>query len=248
MHARSGYRTAIKEGLISGFPVVLGYFPVAIAFGLLSKNTGVSFWDTVLFSVLVFAGASQFMALDLIKAGAATGNIILATFLLNLRHFMMSASLSIKMKEIRKHWLIFIAFGVTDETFSVTSFTDKKLRVPFLLTLHGVSHASWILGTATGFLAGSILPLSLQSSLGVALYALFTALLVPEFKKSRPAVVLSIISGTIYALVSWSGLVPSSWSLITAIVAASLIGAFIFKDDAGTFKTSTDKGTEVSEG
>lgn len=232
MSERSHVSVSIKEGIISGLPLVLGYFPVAMSFGLLSKTVNISFRDSCLFSIMVFAGASQFMALDLIKAGIATGNIILATFLLNLRHLVMSASLSVRLKEIKKHWLIFIAFGITDEFFSITYLSNRKLNVPFLLALHGVSYCSWVLGTAVGYLAGAVLPMTVQISLGIGLYAMFTALLVPEVKKSLPVLFLSTFSGILYAIISYLKILPASWSLIAAIIAASVLGALFIKDDA----------------
>lgn len=66
----------IGSGILAALPLMLGYIPVAIAYGLLAKNTGLSLIDMVLFSLIVYAGASQFMALDLIIAGVSTGNII----------------------------------------------------------------------------------------------------------------------------------------------------------------------------
>lgn len=223
--------TNLKDGMISGLPIVIGYFPVAVAFGLLAKTVHISFIDTCLFSIIVFAGASQFMALDLIKAGIATGDIILATFLLNLRHLMMSASLSIRLKEIKKRWLPFITFGVTDETFSVSSMKGGNLNAQFLFALHGISYASWVLGTITGYLAGSNLPVSLQSSLGVGLYAMFAALLIPETKKSSNILILALISGAIYLIIDYFELLQSGWSLITTIVVASGTGVILLKDD-----------------
>ncbi len=224
--------TSIKQGVLTSIPLIFGYFPVAMAFGMLSKNIGISFRDTSFFSIFVFAGASQFMALDLINAGISTGNIIIATFLLNLRHLMMSASLSLRLQEIKKHWLLFIAFGVTDESFSVTSLINRKLNVPFLLTLYGLSYSSWVIGTITGYLIGSILPLAVQNSLGIGLYAMFMALLVPETKKSMPILCLSVFSGLLYIFISYFNLFSSSWSLIGTIIIASGAGAFFIKDSA----------------
>ena len=125
-------KSSFKDGVITSIPVVVGYFPVAMAFGLLSKSTDISLLDSFLFSVFVYAGASQFMALDLIKASIGTGSIILSTFLLNLRHGMMSASLALRLKNVKRKWLYFIAFGVTDETFSISSLKEGELNVPFL--------------------------------------------------------------------------------------------------------------------
>lgn len=222
---------SFRNGIMSGLPIVIGYFPVAMAFGLLSKTVDVSFRDSSLFSLIVFAGASQFMALDLIKAGIATGDIILATFLLNLRHLMMSASLSVHLKETKKRWLLFIAFGITDETFSVSSIKGGKLDTPFLLALHGISYSAWVLGTITGYLVGTILPVTLQNSLGIGLYAMFAALLIPEIKKSNSILILSVLSGAIYIFIDYFKLLPSGWTLIITIVAASGIGVLFLKDD-----------------
>ena len=94
------HSTSLKEGFISGLPIVIGYIPVAMAFGLLAKSMNVSFKDNFLFSSVVFAGSSQFLALGLIQAGISAGSIILSVFLLNLRHFMMSAALSMRLKGI----------------------------------------------------------------------------------------------------------------------------------------------------
>ena len=230
MTEKNPLSSSVKEGILTSIPLIFGYFPVAMAFGLLSKNIGISFQETGIFSIFVFAGASQFMALDLINAGISTGNIILATFLLNSRHLMMSASLSLRLQEIKKRWLIFIAFGVTDESFSITSLIKRKLDAPFLLSLYGLSYLSWVTGTLAGYLVGTILPLAVQNSLGIGLYGMFMALLVPETKKSLPILFLSIFSGVLYTVISYFNLLSSSWSLIATIIMASGIGAFFIKD------------------
>lgn len=220
-------KNQIKEGLMVGLPLTLGYFPVAMAFGLLAKNTGISFQDTSLFSILVYAGASQFMALDLILAGVSFSSIILATFLLNLRHMVMSASLSLKFEDFNKRWLALIALGITDESFSVLSFTKGKLSLPFILALQISGYFSWLAGTMLGHLVGEILPQSLQASLGIGLYAMFAALLVPEIKKSRNVLALSAISGSIYILLFKSGKFTTGWDIILAIIISSALGVAI---------------------
>lgn len=221
----------IKEGFIAALPVIIGYFPIAVGFGLLSKNTNVSFIDTSLLSLMVYAGASQFMALDLIRAGVGMGSIILATFLLNLRHMMLSASLSVNLSGIDRAYLPLIAFGITDETFSVASFNKEKINVPFILTLNLLSFSSWITGTMVGFLVGELLPDSLQTSLGVGLYAMFAALLFPEFKKSVNTFFLFVISAIIYIILYYSRMFTAGWDIILGIIISSALGIIIFKED-----------------
>lgn len=218
----------IKEGLVAAIPIGIGYFPIAMAFGLLAKNTSLSFRDTSLISILVYAGASQFMALDLIGAGVSTGSIILATFLLNLRHMMMSASLSLNFENIRKKFLPLIGFGITDETFSVISFNKEKINLFFVLTLTIFAYLSWVIGTMVGYAVGEVLPLALQSSLSIGLYAMFAGLLSPEINKSKNILYLSIMSAVIYAVVFYSNIFPSGWDIILAIIISSALGVVLF--------------------
>jgi len=223
----------IKEGLAAGLPIVLGYFPISMAFGLLAKGVHISLLDSCLFSLVVFAGASQFMALDLIQTGIPSLDIIIATLLLNLRHLMMSASLAVRLREsavIPKVWLPFIAFGITDESFSVASLRRGKLSVSYLLALQGGAYLAWFAGTFTGYLAGSALPTAVQSSMGVGLYAMFTAILTPEIKKSRQVLLLTALSGGLYACIALFRLLPTGWGLIVTIVGAAALGVILLPD------------------
>lgn len=224
----------IKEGLIVGSPLTLGYFPIAMAFGILSKNTGISFGDTSLFSIMVYAGASQFMALDLILADVTTGGIILATFLLNLRHMVMSASLALKLDNFNKKWIPLVALGITDESFSVLSFTEGKLNLPFILSLQMSGYLSWVAGTMVGFLVGEILPQSLQTSLGIGLYAMFISLLAPEIKKSKDVLCLALISGITYISISYFKIFGSGWDIILGIIISAILGVLILDKDIKT--------------
>lgn len=224
-------RHEIRDGFVSAMPMIIAYFPIAMAFGLLSKNTHLNFRDTTLFSAMVFAGASQFMALDLIAAGVSFGSIILATFLLNLRHMVMSASLSLRLKDVKRSYFPLIAFGITDETFSVASFRKEKLTLPYILVLNTLSYGSWLLGTMVGYLIGGILPQSLQSSLSIGLYAMFVGLLIPEVKGSKNIFYLAITSAIIYSVIYYTKILNSGWDIIFAIVLSSLIGVFIFSDE-----------------
>lgn len=230
MHLTHENKNGFKQGVRSAIPIIIGYFPVAMAFGLLANTINVSFLDSFLFSLLVFAGASQFMALDLIKAGIATGDIILATLLLNLRHLMMSASLAVKIKETKKRWLFFIAFGITDETFAVASLKEGKLTGLFLLALQGLSYSAWVCGTVVGYLVGAILPAIVQSSLGIGLYAMFAAIIAPEIRRSLDVLILTLISGFLYAIIFYFRLLPSGWDIIGTILISSVLGVLILKD------------------
>ena len=219
------------EGVKTGLPIFLGYFPMAMAFGLMAKAGGLGFLQALSFSVFVFAGASQFMALGLLSAGAAVGEIILATFLLNFRHLLMSASLAAHLKEEKRSRLAVIAFGVTDETFAVASTLPKVPGLHFLMGLEGIAYSGWVGGTVAGFLVGSSLPASIQASLGITLYAMFAAILVPQFKRSWGIVFLAIGSGVIHLLLGALKIMPAGWSIITAMVLTAILGALFIQDE-----------------
>lgn len=221
----------IRQGIKSGLPIVVGYIPAAMAFGLLARTGGVSLLDTFLFSTVVFAGASQFMALNLLAAGTATGEIILATLLMNFRHFLMSASVAQRLKGSSKKWLPLVAFWMTDESFSVASLRQEKLSIPFVLTMQCSAYLAWAAGTILGFLIGSALPSAIQESMGVALYAMFVAILLPEAKKSVQVSILALGAGGIHCLLTVSKFFPSGWNLIIAIIIASLLGACLFPEE-----------------
>lgn len=223
----------IIHGTKIGLTIALGYVPVAIAFGLLAKVAGISLLDTFLFSAMVFAGASQFMALNLLQAGIAPGQIVLATFLLNFRHFLMSASLGARLDTIQRMWLPFVAFGVTDEGFSVIATRKGDLTVPFVLSLELVSYIGWVLGSVLGHIAGNILPDLVQASMGIALYALFMSILVPSIQTSRKALVLAMGAALANVIFTHLRLLPPGWTLIAAVVISAAFGSLISNDEEG---------------
>ena len=112
-------RRDFLKGIKGATPIVLGFLPIGLAFGVLAVQAGLSIAEVFLMSLLVYAGSSQFIAVGLIGAGASIGAIIITTFLVNSRHILMSASLAPYMKKISNKLLTIIGFGVTDETFAV---------------------------------------------------------------------------------------------------------------------------------
>jgi len=217
----------IKDALNDGFPIIMGFIPIAMAFGILSKSAGITLMESVGFSMMVFAGASQFIALNLLIAGASIGEIILTTLLVNFRHFLFAASLSPKITKDMKKAVPLIAFGLTDETFSVASLKEKALSKEYMLVLEFSVYSAFAGGTLLGYVLGGILPTVVQLSMGIALYALFTAILVPEMKKSSKVIILLILSGIINTGCLYGLKLSQGWSIIISIVLVSILGMFI---------------------
>lgn len=229
-----------KSGLAAGVPILVGYLPVAVAFGILSKTTGLTPWQGFSISAFVFAGASQFIALNLLAVGAGLGEIILTTFIVNLRHLLMSASLSARItaKQAVKP---FLAFGVTDEVFSVASFREGGVTPGFLLALELTAYSSWVAGTVLGYLLGAILPPLLSASMGIALYAMFVALLVPQARKSRPILFMAIAAAALNSLLCALGVLSQSWNLLISIIVVAAGGALLTKESDQKTEQQTEE-------
>ncbi|WP_321416993.1 AzlC family ABC transporter permease [uncultured Desulfobacter sp.] len=225
------------DAIKAGIPIFIGYFPAAVAFGILARTTGTTFSEAMLFSIVVFAGASQFIALNLLATGMGPVGIILTTLLVNFRHFLMSAYLSTRIRERAVKYYLPMAFGVTDETFSVMSFSQKKLTRQFVMPLELTAYTGWVSGTLAGFVLGRFMPDILTQSMGVALYALLLAILMPELKSSLRSLVLAISSGLFNWFLVTANILPKGWSIIVCILVVATAGAFfnpgfIKKDNA----------------
>lgn len=221
----------IIDGIKDGIPIFLGYFPVAMAFGILSKGTGLTLDETLGFSMVVFAGAAQFIGVSMIAIGASAMEIVLTTLFLNFRHFLMSASLATSIKGNRGLFRPLISYFVTDESFSVASFAGGQLTASYMLPMQLTGYVGWALGTTVGYLIGSVLPPLLQQSMGIGLYAMFVALLVPELKQSKKAIVLSVLAGIVNTgFRSFLGL-AQGWSIVISIVFVSLIGVMLWQGE-----------------
>jgi 4-azaleucine resistance transporter AzlC len=227
---------AFKEGLKAGIPIAVGYLPIAIAFGLMAKATGIPNYVGILMSLILYAGASQFVGINLLALGAASWEIVLTTFILNLRHFLMSASLSQSLKpESSKALLPLVSFGITDETFTVASLNSKdKLEVGYLLGLNLIAYSAWNIGTWCGLFLASGLPQSLKDSMGIALYAMFIGLLVPSAAKSKPVLIISLTAAATHALIKWIPIfdgVSTGWSIIISTIIAAAVGTYLYPQE-----------------
>lgn len=219
---------SLWQGVRAGVPIAVGYVPIAVAFGLLAGRSGLSLGESAWMSAVVYAGASQFIGVQLWTTGAGPVTLILTTFLVNLRHLLMSASLSTRLAAPRnrreRRWLPLVAFGVTDETFAVASLGPRgNLSLPYLLGLNLTAYSAWVGGTLLGGVAGLLLPATLAASMNIALYAMFIGLLIPSVRGSlRVAFIAATAAGvnSLLLALDW----PRGWALVVAAVAAAALG------------------------
>ncbi|WP_412733974.1 AzlC family ABC transporter permease [Heyndrickxia coagulans] len=214
---------SFKPGLQAGASIAIGYFPIALTFGLLSKTTGLTLIETVLMSLIVYAGASQYMGLSLIAAGTSPFVIILTTFVINIRHFLMTAALSQKVEEQSKWKRGLFAFGITDETFSVLATRNGKIPIGYGFGVTFIAYASWVVSSGIGYVIGANLPQFLQASMTVALYAMFIGLLVPFLKKSVKVLFLAALSAVSNSIFTGYGVMEEGWSIIVSTLLSAVL-------------------------
>lgn len=216
-------------GLKAGLSIAIGYFPVALTFGLLAKTSGLSIWEATAMSIFVYAGASQYMSLTLISKGVDPILIVLNTFVLNIRHFLMTAALNEKMQS-EKRWIKGIyAFGITDESFSVLATRkEEKIGTSFAFGVALIAYSSWVVFTAVGHVIGANLPQFLQAAMSIALYAMFVGLLVPSMRGNRKVVMLALIAAVINGFFYWTGILSTGWSILVATLASSIFVEIIY--------------------
>ena len=212
-----------SSGLKAGTSIAVGYFPIALTFGLLAKTTGLSLIEAVAMSIFVYAGAAQYISLSLITAGVAPAVIVLNTFIVNIRHFLMTAALNEKMQPDDRWKKALYAFGITDESFSVLA-TQKghKLSTSFAVGVIVIAYGSWVIFTAIGHLIGANLPQFLQASMSIALYAMFVGLLVPSMRGNRKVVSLALIAGAVNSLFYFTEWLSTGWAIMVSTLASAI--------------------------
>lgn len=225
-------KNAFKKGLKSGVPIGLGYFPVSFTFGFLTIAGGLPAWAGILISLTNLTSAGQFAGMNLIIAGAGYGEIALTTFVINLRYMLMSLALSQKIDKNIPIWqrMIF-AFGITDETFVVSSMEKTPVKAGYMFGLIIFPIVGWNLGTICGALISGTLPQDLQNAMGIALYAMFIALIVPAARDSMKVFLVVIIAVAVTCLMKYVpvfAFISSGFRIIIATVIASAAGAWLF--------------------
>ncbi|WP_100404901.1 AzlC family ABC transporter permease [Bacillus solitudinis] len=220
-------KSEFMRGVFAGVSIAIGYLPAALTFGLLAKSTGLSFVETVAMSLFVFAGAAQYMALNLIALGTGAIEIIFTTFIVNIRHLLMTASLSERVENDHPLIKACYSFGITDEVFAVTSTKEGTLKTSFIIGVATLAYSSWVINTGLGYIVGSALPETLQQSMAIALYAMFIALLIPSTKGQRKVLILAISAAFFNSTLSL--FIPNGWSIILATLLASVGIEFITK-------------------
>lgn len=236
-------------GLKRGLPIAMGYVPVSFTFGLMAVSGGLPIWMAVFISLSNLTSAGQFAGTNLILSGAGYLEITLTTFIINIRYMLMSLSLTQRFdKEMPLSRRMIVSYGITDEIFSVASMEKGILTFSFLLGLIIGPVLGWTTGTFLGALICTSLPENFSSAMGIALYAMFIAIILPPAKKSKPVMVIVLISVAITCILTYIPIfdvVSSGFRVIIATILGASVGAWLFPMRQEVEENSRKRGGEA---
>ena len=217
------------NGLRDGIPIALGYFSVSMAFGLTAAMLGFPVWSAVLISLTNVTSAGQAAAIQIMAHLGKLLEIAITTLIINMRYFLMSLSVSQKadssMSVLKR---MAVSFGITDEVFAVSMRRQKPLTASYMAGLILLPVIGWTSGTFAGSIATNILPPEISAAMGIALYGMFIAIIIPPARDNKNvlfAVSLAIVAGFLFAYAPVLKNISSGWATIIITVAVSSFAA-----------------------
>ena len=215
-----------------GMPICVGYFSVSFGFGAMAVAQGLSVLHAALISATNLTSAGQFAGLTVIAAGAAILEMILTQIVINSRYALMSMALGQRLgPTVGTGKRLAAAFFNTDEVFALGMARTQPLTVSYFTGAGTIAALGWVSGTAIGALAGSVLPMSLRNALGVMLYGMFIAIVVPQAKEEKPlcvGILLALVFSCLFAWVPVLTQVSAGLAIVICTVAAAAICALLF--------------------
>lgn len=219
------------RGLKAGIPIGLGYLSVSFSFGIVAISYGFTWWEAVLISMLTVTSAGQFAGISMMAYAGQAIPMLVSQLTINVRYSFMSVSLSQKLEEKFTGIYRFIfGFFMTDEIFAVAS-NEEVVTRSFFAGLSVLPYIGWSLGTLLGALLGSILPDRLMSALGLAIYGMFVAIVVPDMKKQKAVCIVVFIAAVLscmFYFVPVLNTIHAGLTISISAIIAAVIGAICF--------------------
>lgn len=221
-----------RQGLIDGVPIALGYISVSFGFGILCVKGGFDALTAVMISLTNVTSAGQLAGLGIMVALGSLMEIIVTEFVINMRYALMSISLTQKLDDsFTTPRRMICAFAMTDEIFAVASSREGKIGAKYFYGLMLLPVVGWVAGTALGALAGGLLPARVTDAMGIALYGMFLAIILPPSTKSRAVAICVAIAAALSILLNLLPLfsfLSSGFTIVICVVIASAVAALCF--------------------
>lgn len=237
-------KNPLLQGIIQALPIALGYLWVAFAYGVVCLEQGFPLWVPTLISLSNYTGTGQFVGTNLIALNALYSELILTMFIINIRYSLMSILISQKLSPKITIWQRFIiAFGVTDENFAVAIKQQQPLTFSYLIGLMFCAYIGWVSGTVLGAVMGNIFPTILLKSFGIALYAMFVAIIIPMGVESKPIAALIVISigcSCLFYFIPKLKNIGEGWVMTSVSIVCTTIIALLFPHEALSKKELND--------
>ncbi|MBQ8183420.1 MAG: AzlC family ABC transporter permease [Clostridia bacterium] len=219
---------SFKKGLKDGLPICIGYFSVAFAFGIFATENGLTVFQATILSLTNLTSAGQLAAVPIITGGGSLAELALSQIVINSRYSLMSVSLSQKFSpDVKLKDKLYISYANTDEIFAVSISQKGEIGKKYMLGLMIPPMVGWTTGTLAGALAGNILPAMVTAALGLAIYGMFIAIVVPVAKKEKATalcVFISVVLSCVFRYVPLLNKVPSGFTvIICAVVSAGIL-------------------------
>ena len=222
----------LKRGMKDGIPIALGYVSVSFTFGLMAVSAGMSWWQAVLISMTNLTSAGQFAGLDIMIAGGTLIEMALSQLVINLRYALMSLSLSQKVdKTLNTFYRFIVGVGITDEIFAVAVNQKQKVSRYYMFGLIAIPYVGWAGGTLAGAVLGGVLPDIVSSALGIAIYGMFIAIIIPKAREHScymKVILIAVVMSCLFRWVRGLNKVSSGFVIIICAVVASAIGAILY--------------------
>ncbi|MDE6833772.1 MAG: AzlC family ABC transporter permease [Ruminococcus sp.] len=218
------------RGISHGIPIALGYLSVSFGFGIKAVSVGISILWASLISATNLTSAGQTAGIDIIAVGGTLIEMILVQLTINIRYSLMAISLSQKLdKNFTLLHRLVASYGITDEIFGVCSAQKEKLTPLYMYGIILISAIGWVSGTALGATAGQLLPESVSNALGIVLYGMFMAIIIPPARRQKSVLIVVILSALTSILFKYLfTAVSSGFAVIISAVIASVVGAIVF--------------------
>ncbi len=218
------------RGMAHGIPIALGYLSVSFGFGIKAVQAGLTTLTATIISALNLTSAGQAAGVDIIAAGGTLIEMALVQLTINIRYSLMAISLSQKLdNKFTLPHRIAASYGITDEIFAVCSAQKEPVTPAYMYGMILIAFAGWVSGTALGSAAGELLPASISSAMGIVLYGMFLAIIVPPARKSVS--VLAVVSAAAGISVLFRFVlteVSSGFAVIISAIIAAAVGALLF--------------------
>ena len=217
-------------GMKKGIPIALGYFAVSFSFGVMAV-IGITPIMATIISATNLTSSGQYAGVKLIIQNASYIEILLTVLLINLRYSLMSISLSQKIEDMPIGVKLLIGFGITDEIYAVSITDSHKINAKYMFGLILLPFIGWVSGTAVGAFGSQFFNDDLLKAMGIALYAMFIAIIIPDAKKSKPilfVILVAAIISTLFYYVPFIKEIGLGFKIIIATIVAALLGALLF--------------------